>query len=156
MNLTQEQMGSVCHYLDIGLTILRGAGIMTTVYRKRDSMPVFAPYRRFPQRLSHISGRAKHNVFGFQLHRFAVICSTWDGFTKNTSRLLHEMLTHGYSWKPLKISLIMFWATYRMAQLKVHANRVRTARGRFRTLAWRNDGTVAHWLLGLEPINGSR
>ena len=93
MNLTQEQMRLVCHYLDIDLTILRGAGIMTTVYQKRDGMPVFATYRRFPHRLSHISGRAKHNVFGSQLHRFAVICSTWDGFTKNTSRLLHEMLT---------------------------------------------------------------
>ena len=77
------------------LSLATGLHFESTVYQKRDDMPVFHDYRRFPHIESLISDRSKYGVFTSQLHRFASLCSSIQAFSNNVQRLLAEMLA---SW----------------------------------------------------------
>jgi hypothetical protein len=74
MDVKLERHGLTCTYLDFTIKIQHDGNFLTTVYQKRDDMPVFKRYRRFPHLYSHISKIAKHAVMASQLHRFATLC----------------------------------------------------------------------------------
>ena len=76
MELKLENSGMQCHYLDLQLSIGDRGSFSSTINQKRDDMPVFHDYRRFPHIDSLISDTAKYGVFTSQLHRFASLCSS--------------------------------------------------------------------------------
>jgi hypothetical protein len=75
-------------------------------------MPVFKRYRRFPHLYSHISKIAKHAVMASQLHRFATLCNTEQEIRANVTRLLAEMLGHGYDYSMLRRHIQHFELAY--------------------------------------------
>ena len=83
MELKLEHSGLSTHYLDLQITIGERGAFQSTVYQKREDMPVFHEYRRFPHIESMISDRAKYGVFTSQLHRFASLCSSTQAFSHN-------------------------------------------------------------------------
>ena len=97
LELKHEHGGLSTHYLDLRITFGEQGSFRTTVYNKRDDMPAFHDYRRFPHIRSLISDKAKYGVFTSQLHRFATLCSSSDSFEDNVLRLISEMLEHGYN-----------------------------------------------------------
>jgi hypothetical protein len=112
MQLNLERQGLCCAFLDLLLTFLPDGSFSTTIYQKRDAMPVFKGYRRFPHIDSVLSDRSKYGVFASQLHRFAVNCSTLPKFGYNVKRLLKEMVLHGYNYARLRTLLRRFWGRY--------------------------------------------
>lgn len=122
MELKLENSGLSCHYLDLQLTIGERGSFQSTVYQKRDDMPVFHDYRRFPHIDSMISNRAKYGVFTSQLHRFASLCSSTQTFSYNVLRLLAEMLHHGYDYRTLRRRLSRFKHSYRTVRQRVFAH----------------------------------
>jgi hypothetical protein len=119
MELKHEHGGLCTTYLDLRITIGNATSFSTTVYQKRDDMPVFRDYRRFPHIDSLISDKAKYGVFTSQLHRFASICSSSDAFGHNVLRLLAEMLDHGYKYHKLRPRLHRFAEKYKRIQKRV-------------------------------------
>lgn len=136
MELKREHGGLSTHYLDLQVTIGSQRSFRSTVFQKRDDMPVFHDYLRFPRIDSLISEKAKYGVFTSQLHRFATLCNTSHAFTYNVMRLLKEMLTHGYTFRKLRSRLIQFRLNYKLIQRRVFARRLltKTVRGIWRTL----------------------
>ena len=112
MELKRENCGMQCHYLDLLLSIGERGSFTSTIYQKRDDMPVFHDYRRFPHIDSLLSERAKYGVFTSQLHRFASLCSSTLAFSSNVLRLLGEMLRHGYRYQILRKHLSRFKYNY--------------------------------------------
>jgi hypothetical protein len=74
MDVKLERHGLTCTYLDFNKKLEHDGTFLTTVYQKRDEMPVFKKYCRFPHIFSRISTTAKHAVMASQLHRFATLC----------------------------------------------------------------------------------
>ena len=70
MGLNLERQGLTCPFLDLLLTFTADGQFTSTVYQKRDAMPVFRDYRRFPHMASVLSDKARYGVFVSQLHRF--------------------------------------------------------------------------------------
>ena len=136
MEVNVEQAATHCTYLDMRLQFKPGHRFVATVHQKRDGMPVFSSYRRFPHKDSRIATRTKYNVFTSQMHRFAAICTGWSGFRLNVKRLLKEMITHGYKWSLLRSMLRAFWPRYAKIQLRVHNQTVCHARKMFGKLTW--------------------
>lgn len=124
MELKLENSGLSCHYLDLQLSIGAGGSFQSTVYQKRDDMPVFYDYRRFPHIDSFISDKAKYGVFTSQLHRFAGLCSTTAAYKHNVLRLLAEMLEHGYDYRTLRQRLSRFKNSYKTIRLRVFADQL--------------------------------
>ncbi len=136
MELKLEHSGLSTHYLDLQLTIGSEGSFESTVYQKRDDMPVFHDYRRFPHIDSLISDRAKYGVLTSQLHRFASLCSTIATFTFNVLRLLSEMLDHGYNYRMLRARISKFEHSYRVIVQQVFAHNLgsRNVRRKWRRL----------------------
>ena len=107
-------------------------------------MPVFADYRRFPHIDSYVSERAKYNVFTSQLHRFAIICNTWQSFRQQVTKLAREMIEHGYAWQKLRHGLIKFWRYYQDFQRVHHGNYLPRAQQQIGRLAREVDLLAAH------------
>jgi hypothetical protein len=123
MDVKLEGHGLICTYLDFTIKIQHDGNFLTTVYQKRDDvpvfrddMPVFKRYRRFPHLYSHISKIAKHAVMASQLHRFATLCNTEQEFRANVTRLLAEMLRHGYDYSMLRRHIQHFEIAYTARQ----------------------------------------
>jgi hypothetical protein len=104
------------YILGLGIQLLHDGTFTTTVYQKRDEMPVFNNYRRFPHIRSLISNNAKHAVMASQLHRFAILCNSEEAFIKNVTRLLGEMLSHGYTYSILRGYILQFKLAYTARQ----------------------------------------
>ena len=144
MRLNQEQLGLDGHFLDLALSIKPNGTFTSEVYQKRDSMPVFKSYRRFPHISSYISEAAKYGVFGSQLHRFATVCSSFTAFKKNTLRLLGEMLRHGYQYGRLQRTLRNFWSNYQLIQKAVHNQTIRRPQALFKLAMKDADKLARH------------
>ena len=141
MELKLEHSGLQTHYLDLQLSIGEHGTFQSTVYQKRDGMPVFHDYRRFPHIDSLISDRAKYGVFTSQLHRFASLCSTTEAFSWNVLRLLAEMLDHGYRYRTLRLRLSRFRHSYRLIRQRVFAQQlsINSNRRKWRGLLFQSD-----------------
>jgi len=124
MELKLEHSGLATHYLNLQLVIGKQGSFESTVYQKRDDMPVFDDYRRFPHIGSLISDRSKYGVFSSQLHRFAYLCSSTQAFSDNVLRLLAEMLHHGYKYRILRVRLLRFKYRYMMIRKRVFAHHI--------------------------------
>jgi hypothetical protein len=111
MEVNKEKHGLSYSYLDMLIQFKAHGHIQFEVYNKRDDMPVFKNYRRFPHIESTMAHTTKNNVFKSQLHRFASRCNHWSTFAVNAKRLLTEMTTDGYNRKLLLKQLDGFWLT---------------------------------------------
>lgn len=116
MEVKLERHGMTCTYLDFSIKLESNGTFSTSVYQKRDEMPVFKNYRRFPHIYSRISKAAKHAVMASQLHRFAILCNSEQEFTRNVTRLLSEMLHHGYKYELLRRHIKQFELSYTARQ----------------------------------------
>lgn len=108
MLVNLEKQGLICSYLDMKIEFKDAGKILFEVYNKRDDMPVFANYRRFPHADSILAKATKYNTFRSQIDRFASRCNTMDRFIYHTKKLLHEMIEHGYSRSELLNILYLF------------------------------------------------
>eukprot|EP00953_Heterococcus_sp_UTEX-ZZ885_P012093 6949-Heterococcus_DN1.PRE.1 len=116
MDVKLERHGRSCTYLDFGIQLLHDGTFTTTVYQKRDEMPVFNNYRRFPHIRSLISNNAKHAVMASQLHRFAILRNSEEALVNNVTRLLGEMLSNGYTYSILRGYILQFKLAYTARQ----------------------------------------
>jgi hypothetical protein len=139
MHSKLEKQGLVCSYLDFTVTCGRGGHIAFDVYNKRDELPVFHDYRRFPHIDSVISDRSIYGVFSSQLHSFASRSSTFHGFEYNALRLLTEMITSGYSYKLLRKPLAEFQHDFVERQRMVFGNQIREPENIWKMLMFNSD-----------------
>jgi hypothetical protein len=116
MDVKLERHGLTYTYLDSTIRLQDDGNFLTTVYQKRDDMPIFKRYRRFPHIYSHISKIAKHAVMASQLHRFTTLCNTEQEFNTNVTRLLGELLRHGYNYCMLRRHIQQFELAYTARQ----------------------------------------
>jgi hypothetical protein len=125
IKVNKEKHGLTCSHLDMLIHCRARGDIQFEIYNKRDEMPVFGDYRRFPHIDSVLAHSTIYNVFKSQLHRFACRCNHWSKFADNAKRLLTEITAHGYSKKTLLKDLDGFWLTYAEQQKTVFQITVR-------------------------------